>query len=324
MAQQAVRKKSEPKQPVEPVNIIVEEAEPSIGIIAVDNGGFNTKILTQDMDKPVIMSSKKGFGSSYDPFGTAKYPDGTYRVSWNNKTYFFGLLLNSTRRHLSSFTPTKSTDYFVLSILMGTALYGYDINYLITTTPYSRYSEEEMSLIIGRLIGDHEININGSIYKFKIEECYVAPEAIIASYAIKPWGKHRWVDLGSRTVGFGTTFGDQDTGFFYPIWDECDTIEKEGLDIRSVLDKEQDELKEYVKEYIENIYNELSPFFDDNDPMTIFGGGALVPEIAEEMKVRFPNMDVAEDPLTIQVRGLMEYALTSDVYGSDEEYVEEE
>lgn len=324
VAQQTVRRKSETKQPVEPVNTVVEDSEPSLGIICIDNGGYNTKVYTQDMEKPIVTSSKKAFGHNNDPFGSQTYPYGTYKVKWNGKYYFFGLLLADSRRHMTSFTTTKSADYFILSVLKETALYGYDINYLVTTTPYSRYSEEEMELISSKLVGSHEIEINNVEYRFKIEESIVVPETIIASYVKKPNGKHRWVDLGSRTVGYGTTFGDDSQDYFKIISEECDTIEKEGLDIRNVLDKGDDELGEYVKEYIENIYNELSPYFDDNDNVTVFGGGALVPEIVAELHSRYPNLEVDEDPVTLQVRGMMAYALSPEAYGSDEEYEEEQ
>lgn len=322
---QTIKKSTAPKQPtVEQNEEIVEEKEETVGIVCIDNGGYNTKVFTQHMDSPVIVSSKKGYGHNNDPFGSQTYPEGTFKVKWKDKYYFFGLLLADTRRHMTSFTTTKSTDYFILSVLKETALYGYDSNYLVTTTPFSRYSVEEMDLIRDRLIGEHEITINNVEYKFKIEEALVVPETIIASYAKKPNGTHRWLDLGSRTVGFASTFGDDSQNYFKVNFEECDTIEKEGLDIRNVLDKSESELRVYVKEYIENIYNELSPYFDDHDRITAFGGGALVGFIVEELKARYPNLEVDEDPVTLQVRGMMEYALSPEGYGSDEEYAEEE
>lgn len=324
MAQQAVRRKSEPKQPVEPVNIIVEETEPTVGIVCIDNGGKNTKVFNQDMEKPLVISSKKSFGHNNDPFGSQTYPDGTYKIKWKEKYYFFGLLMADSRRQMSGYSNTKSTDYFILSVLQSVALYGYDINYIVTPTPWSRYSEEEMQLINNRLIGDHELEINNETYEFRIEESIVAPETVIASYAKKPDGKHRWVDLGSRTVGYGTTFGNKDKKYFKIISEECDTIEKEGLDIRNVLDRGDEDLKDYSREYIENIYNDLSRDFNDDDAGTIFGGGALVKSIVDELLKRYPNFKVDEDPVTLQVRGMMEFALSSEAYGSDEEYVEEE
>lgn len=312
-------KKNNTKQPTEPVNTIVEETEPSVGIIVIDNGGKNTKVFSQDMEKPIVISSKKAFGHNNDPFGSQTYPDGTYKIKWEGKYYFFGLLMADSRRQMTGFSTTKSTDYFILSVLQSVALYGYDINYIVTPTPWSRYSEEEMKLINDRLIGDHELEINNEIYNFRIEESIVAPETVIASYVSKPDGKHRWVDLGSRTVGYGTTFGDSASDYFKIISEECDTIEKEGLDIRNVLDRGDEDLQQYSYEYIENIYNELSRDFNDDDKGTIFGGGALVEPIVDELKKRYPNFEVDEDPVTLQVRGMMEFALSTEAYGSDED-----
>lgn len=312
-------KNVEPKTPV-----VVEKDAPTSGIICIDNGGFNLKVFSQDMEEPIVESSKKAFGHNNDPFGGQTYPEGTYKIKWKGKYYFLGLLLADSKRVMTSFTNTKSTDYFILSALQATALYGYDENYLVTPTPYSRFSEEEMELIKSKLIGEHEIEINNVVYNFSIEECLVVPEAIIASYAKKPDGKHRWLDLGSRTVGFATTFGDSEHGYFKVISEECDTIEKQGLDIRNVRDRSDEDLIEYAKEYIENIYNDLSPFFDDDDAVTAFGGGALVEPLVEELKLRYPNLEVDEDPVTLPVRGMMAWALSPEGYGSEEDHDEEE
>ncbi|EJW14043.1 hypothetical protein M5X00_26490 [Paenibacillus alvei] len=305
--------------------VVVEETEPTVGIICIDNGGFNTKIFSQDMEYPVVIDSKKAFGhNNYNNFGSSSnYPEGTYKIKWKGKYYFFGLLALRSRNQLSGYTATKSTDYFILSVLQACALYGYDINYIMTSTPYLRYSEEEQELINSRLRGDHELEINNKEYKFTIAESVVAPEALIASYAVKKQGIHRWLDLGSRTVGYASTQVHGD--FFESVGgDSCGTIEKEGLDIRKVLeDKEGDELREFLSEYVENIYNYLSPIWEDNDNITAFGGGALVPELVEELQFRYPNLLPDEDPLTLQVRGMMAYALTPEVYGSEEEYDEE-
>ncbi|TVX86058.1 ParM/StbA family protein [Paenibacillus agilis] len=318
MAQSTVKKQ-------QPSPVVVAESEPTVGIIVIDNGGFNTKILSQDMESPIVIDSKKAFGhNNYNNFKSANdYPEGTYKIKWKGKYYFLGLLALRSRRELTGFTSTKSTDFFILSVLQSCALWGYDINYIMTSTPYLRYSIEEQELINSRLRGDHEIEINNKVYMFSIAESVVAPEALIASYANKKQGIHRWLDLGSRTVGFASTQGYGD--FFDSIGgDSCGTIEKEGLEITRVLeDKEGEELREHLSEYVENIYNYLSPIWDDNDNITAFGGGALEPILIEELQKRYPNLEVDEDPLTLQVRGMMAYALTPEVYGSEEEYDEE-
>ncbi|OME54000.1 hypothetical protein BSK59_15580 [Paenibacillus odorifer] len=298
---------------------VIEQEEIAEGIICVDNGGKNTKVLTEDMDTPVVLDSKKAFGHSNFKSVNNHFPEGTYKIKWQGKYYFFGLMMLQTRNVMTSYTASKSTDYFILSVLQSVALYGYKINYLMTTTPFSRYSEDEQNAINDRLIGDHELEINNVVYTFTIADSIVAPECLIASNANKLEGIVRWLDLGSRTVGYASTIGQAATEYFQPLegYNVCGTIEKEGLEIRDVLEREGDALKAYLEEYVENIYNHLSPIWEDDDKVVAFGGGALVPELIEELQKRYPNLIVDEDPLTMQVRGMMEVALDEkqDVFG---------
>lgn len=323
-------KKPAKKEAPAPVAVVEEEQVITEGIVAVDNGGVNTKVFTEDMDKPIVIDSRKAYGHNNFRMQSNSYPEGTYKIKWKGKHYFFGWLMNQSRRKLSGYTTTKSTDYFILSVLQSCALYGYDVNFVLTNTPISRYSDEEIELITNRLVGEHELEINDVMHKFTIDQVIVAPETSIASYFHKPIGIHRWLDLGSRTVGYASTIGDE-FGNFTPMEGEDEfsspsgTIEKEGLDIRNVLDKDGDELKSYLVEYVENIYNHLSPIWEDDDPVTAFGGGALVPELIEELQKRYINLAVDEDPLTLQVRSMLNYAIENDIFQlEDVEYVEEE
>jgi Actin like proteins N terminal domain len=272
--------------------------EKTRGIIAVDNGGYNTKILSESMTRPVAISSRKAYGHNRFKFQTA-YPEGTYKIYWEGKWYFMGMLLLESRNQLTGYTHTKSTDYFILSILQAIALYGFDINKVVTSTPISRYSEEEIETITNRLIGTHELEINGKNYSFEIEDVIVAPETSTAFFALMPEGKVRWLDLGSRTVGYATTVNEN--GFFMPIEMESGTIEKEGLDIRTDITD--------FSEYVENLSAELNRVWDAEDYIIAFGGGAEIPELVDELKSRYPNLHVAEEPLFLLVKGMFELGI---------------
>jgi Actin like proteins N terminal domain len=268
------------------------------GIIAIDNGGYNTKILSETMSHPVSISSRKAYGHNRFKFQTT-YPEGTYKIFWEGKWYFMGMLMLESRNQLTGYTHTKATDYFILSILQAIALYGYDINKVVTSTPISRYSEDEIDAITNRLLGKHELEINGKEYSFEIVDVIVAPETSTAFFALMPEGKVRWLDLGSRTVGFATTINEN--GFFMPIELESGTIEKEGLDIRNDITD--------FSEYVENLSMELNRVWDTEDYIIAFGGGAEIPELVRELKMHYPNLHVAEEPLFLQVRGMLELGI---------------
>jgi hypothetical protein len=268
------------------------------GIIAIDNGGYNTKILSETMRHPVSISSRKAYGHNRFKFQTT-YPEGTYKIFWEGKWYFMGMLMLESRNQLTGYTHTKATDYFILSILQAIALYGYDVNKVVTSTPISRYSEDEIEAITNRLLGKHELEINGKEYSFEIVDVIVAPETSTAFFALMPEGKVRWLDLGSRTVGFATTINEN--GFFMPIELESGTIEKEGLDIRNDITD--------FSEYVENLSMELNRVWDTEDYIIAFGGGAEIPELVRELKMHYPNLHVAEEPLFLQVRGMLELGI---------------
>lgn len=280
--------------------------EKTTGVIAIDNGGYNTKILSESMSHPVSISSRKAYGHNRFKFQTT-YPEGTYKIYWEGKWYFMGMLVLESRNHLTGYTHSKATDYFILSILQAIALYGFDVNKVVTSTPISRYSEEEIEAITNRLLGTHELEINGKQYSFEIEDVIVAPETSTAFFALMPEGKVRWLDLGSRTVGYATTINEN--GFFMPVELESGTIEKEGLDIRGDITD--------FSEYVENLSSDLNRVWDTEDYIIAFGGGAVIPELVSELKSRYPNLNVAEDPLFLLVKGMYELGLQT-FYGDDD------
>lgn len=291
-------KKKEATNTVSTPVATIQEEEVTVGVIAVDNGGQNTKILSEVMNNPVSFFSKLGFGSDLGFWSTNQFNDDgeTHSILYNEEYYFSGLLLHQADGELNGFVDNKDDDYFIINILRAVALYGFDVNYVATCVPitqFKKYDEE----IIEKLKGKHSIEINNMIYDFEIEDVKVFMETVSGAAYSYPEGKTRWLDLGSRTVGFATSVVED--GIPQLVKKESGTIEKEGLNIKKVTS---------WKAYVNNITKELRKW-DKNDTVVAFGGGALIEPLIVELKKYFPNLEVAEDPLFLQVRGLLEMGI---------------
>lgn len=272
------------------------EVEFTSGIIAIDNGGHYTKVFSETMEEPISMSSRKAYG--HDRLRTkSNYEIGTYKIVHKDEIYFMGTLMEEGDGEMTSFTTTKTTEYFILSILQACALYGYDKNKVVTCTPFSRFTDKEEDGIMKALLGSHEIEINDVTYKFTIEDIIVTPEVTPAFFNDTPEGKIHWLDIGSRTIGYATTMFDGEN--FRIIEKETGTLERKGLDQYKPSN---------IKSYSSMIANELLRHWDDQEPVVAFGGGIdFYPEIADEMAVFFPNLEVGKNPRFLQVTGMLEY-----------------
>lgn len=276
----------------------------TVGVIAVDNGGENTKVFSESMTEPISFGSMKAIGNvrhKKDPI----LPDElhSHLIEWNGQIYLTNYRAMQSRARKSSLKNTKTDDYFILSLLMAVAKFGYDENYVSTCVPYSRMTDEEIDGITDRLVGDHTLIIDEKTYQFTIADVLITGETMIGDYALKPTGgKTRLLDIGSRTVGYASVY--RDDVFEQPLQEESYTIEREGLEAR----RDVQDTGEY-DEYAENLSFELDHVFEKDDRIIVFGGGALIPEIIEAIAKIYPNIELAEDPLFVQVKGLLAFGL---------------
>jgi len=288
--------------------VIVKTEELTTGIIAIDNGGYNTKIFSETMEEPFVMPSQKGLGHSKGRQFQGALPEGSYDVEWNGKHYFFGLLMRDSRL-MTSYTNTKATPYFTLSALLGVALYGYDINNVITCVPYKRYTETEINAIKEELTGNHTLFINGEEYSFEIQDVLVVSEELIIPYGYEvSEGITRWINLGSRTIGYATSVYSEADDWFDVDNNSSGTIEREGLDITKILSTVDGGEIDF-DDYVSGLANTLLPIFSEDDVVKIAGGGAKVDELIESIKKVFPHASAVEEPVTLQVESMLKFAL---------------
>lgn len=277
------------------------------GIIAIDNGGRYIKIAKKDWVLPNPIPSRKVFAFKRN---VGAESDGEYDfvIRWKNKTFFTGniAIRESTALKVEAFTESKAKDYFILSILQSIHMYGYDINYVVTCVPIIHHIKEEKERIRQLLIGTHTLTINEVEKTFEIKEVLVMAECINAFWAIQPLGKTRWLDIGSRTVNFGTM--EVIDGVVYPIAGESHTLQV-GL--------EKTDFETFV-DFANGIEGQLGQYgWSNEDEIYLIGGGAEHhPALVEAMIELYPKITVPENPQNLQVQGMY-------VFGEDEFLLEE-
>ena len=285
----------------------VELPEQTIGTIAVDNGGQNIKVFAEHMEFPIHFKSDKTIGDIRDIDEPPLNKDHSFVIQWKDNVYLtnhrkrLGKYPNSMTGNVSS----KANDYFILSTIIAVALYGYDVNYLVTSIPYeNRFKKGEVEKITDILVGNHSIVIDKELYEFEIADVYLATEAQAGHFHLQKEGVVTLLEIGSRTVGYATNeFVLDDNGEIkidQPIHEKTGTLARKGVQISDI--KNDNEYKLYVYD----IFANLSQKIDEDDEIVAFGGGILIEPIKEALSEVYHNITFAENPLYVQVLGMLE------------------
>ncbi|MFJ7982401.1 ParM/StbA family protein [Lysinibacillus xylanilyticus] len=296
-----------------------EQTELTVGVIAVDNGGENVKVFSETMDNPIHFGSAKAKGKKKDLLDPILPPElHSYVVEWKDKIYLTNYRVTQSKYGMTGFKDSKKDDFFVLSTLIAVAKYGYDINYLCTSIPFKNWNETECDALEELYIGEHDIIIDTVPYHFEIAGVLVVAEAQAGHKHLQVEGKSTLLEIGSRTVGFATNMLETKDGkkvTDFPIREKSGTLPRKGLTISNVTDEE-------YEDYTSDIYAEISDIIDENDKVVAFGGGVLNEEIKKGLANEFKNITFADDPLYVQVRGMLEEGL--EAFADDEEEVDAE
>jgi plasmid segregation protein ParM len=164
------------------------------------------------------------------------------------------------------------------------------------------HTPNEKEGIKQRLTGTHTITINGETKTFSIENVIVVPETVIAFWIQRRSGITHYVDLGSRTINYGTVYNDNQEMRF--IDSQSGTFEHKGLDVLNDLEDYQS-LVDYVA-------GRLLAKWDENEQVYLIGGGAKNQNIFRMFKEYFPNCAVHKNPQMASVEGM--YAFGRYVY----------
>jgi plasmid segregation protein ParM len=261
------------------------------GVVSVDNGGSSTCVVTKNYNE--MFPSVKGlYGKRTLTEVSGKYD---YVVEYNNERYVMGTLAKYDCKYpLQMHTDTKSNLFFDLSLLVAIHQFGYANNYVVMSVPISMHNDKEKSDLINKFIGEHTITVNGNKKTFVIMDMRVAPETAVAFWINEPAGKTRYIDLGSRTIGYATTVYDDGVTRF--IDTESGTFKGKGLEALSE-DYDQGALADYI-------CGRLSSMWNSKDEVYLLGGGALDSELVKNIASYFPKTKVLNNPKMANATGM--------------------
>lgn len=272
----------------------------SSGVISIDDGGSSTCVVTKDVSEQ--FPSVKGLYGKRTL--TELHGKDDYIVEYEGKVYAMGSLAKYDCKYpIQMHSNSKQNLFFDLSVLVAIHQYGYTNNYVIVDVPITMHSEKEKFGRIGRLLGEKRITVNGIEKKFNIMDVKVAPETAVAFWIRQPEGKSRYLDLGSRTIGFATALKEGENVRF--IDTESGTINGKGLEALGD-DYEPKALADLVCGRLLSVWNA-------KDKVNLIGGGALDDELVNSIKEHFPNLVIVDDPKMANAKGM--YLLGRVVYG---------
>lgn len=272
----------------------------SSGVISIDDGGSSTCVVTRHGQES-FPSVKGLYGQRTLSKVNDKYD---FIVEYKGEEYALGTLAKYDCKYpLQMHGDSKQHVFYDLSILTAIHQYGYLTNYLITSVPISMHNEDEKEGRILRLKGKHTIKVNDITKTFQIEDVKVAPESASAFWINEPEGKSRYIDLGSRMIGYATTvFEDNVTRF---IDSESGVFRGKGLE---ALDDSYDQ--QALADYI---CGRLLSMWSPDDSVSLLGGGALDEKLVEAIRVYFPKVIVLDNPQMSNALGM--YMLGRIIYG---------
>lgn len=274
--------------------------ELSSGLIAIDDGGHSTCVVTKS-GQEMFPSVKGIFGERTLTKVSGKYD---YIVDYEGKRYVMGTLAKYDCQYpLQMHTETKQHPFFDLSVLVAIHQFGYSNNFVITSVPITMHNDIEKNGRIRRLEKQHTITVNGQTKTFNIMEMKVAPETASAFWISEPQGKTRFIDLGSRTIGYATTISDNGETRFLDT--ESGTFYGKGLE---ALDNGYD-----ARSLADFICGRLIAKWKREDDVFLLGGGALDSDLVSSIRDYFPKSSIVTDPQMANAKGM--YLLGREVWG---------
>jgi plasmid segregation protein ParM len=262
------------------------------GVIAIDDGGSSTCIATKNNEE-MFYSVKGLYGDRTLTTSNGKHD---FIVSYKGEKYVMGTLAKyDCAMPLQLHSKSKQHLFFDLSTLVAIHQYGYASNYLICSVPIKMHTEDEKNGRIIRLKKSHTITVNDITRTFSITDVKVAPESAVVYWLKEPQEQTRWLDLGSRTIGYATTVVDEE-GVTRFIDTESGTLFGKGLE---ALDEQYN-----AKGLADYIYGRLIKVWGINDKIYLFGGGALDETLVECIKRYFPNAEVIDNPQMANARAM--------------------
>lgn len=268
--------------------------ENSVGLVSFDNGGSSSCMITKSHRNIRFPSVKGYFGDRNLTEASGKYD---YIVEYKDKKYICGTLAKyDSNLPLEMHTMSKQNDFFELSTLIGIHQYGFLTNYLVTCVPIKMFNDDEKSGIIRRLKKAHTLTVNGVTKTFTIKDVKIAPETAVAYWIKQPEGLSRYIDFGSRTLGYASVINEDGENRFLDT--QSGTFFGKGLE---ALGESYD-----PEELATFIGGKLSKSWNPQDDVYLLGGGACDDKLVEHIREFFPRAQVLNNPVMSNAEGMYE------------------
>lgn len=274
----------------------------NVGLIAIDDGGSTTCVVTKQTQEK-FYSVKGVYGERNLTNAVGKHD---FIVDYKNEKYVMGTLAKyDCTMPIEMHTRSKQNIFYDLSVLVAIHQYGYINNNVVLSVPIKMHNDEEKSGRLDRLKGVHTITVNNKTKTFFINDVKIAPETAVAYWVEEPKGKTRFIDLGSRTIGYATTINQDGVNRF--IDTESGTFFGKGLE---ALEGQYSTLG-----LADFICGRLSKMWSKDDTVYLLGGGTLDTELTGRIKEYFPKATEMREPQMSNVIGM--YNLGRKAYGTD-------
>jgi plasmid segregation protein ParM len=173
-------------------------------ILGVDAGNYNVKTVS-DQKADRFYSN---IISYFDRTLQSSFGEDDMVVEHEGKKYYAGSIAKFEDKFESGTLggETKNHEEARLRTLIG--IYrqvndGDEVS-IVVGQPISRHTDTEKEAIIAKLVGTHELTINGKTKVFEVVACRVAPEGGAAYWCDPQEGRIRVLDIGSSTINYAT------------------------------------------------------------------------------------------------------------------------
>lgn len=175
---------------------------------------------------------------------------------------------------------TKNHRQAGMRVLLGIVWYiqqfnvttrDFNIGTLNTIEAIKKNGKRDKEGIQQRLLGEHQLNVNGEEYTFRVHNVGVFPESGVAGLSDPVDDIHHVIDLGSGQTGMATLLGHK-------------YIEERSTTLPFGLGNSRTTYKEIAQRILE----EAEDRDWERDELTrLCGGGAQIPELVKELRQAF-------------------------------------
>lgn len=248
-------------------------------ILGIDGGNANVKVAC---DRGVYLFSS-AIGEYRERHLHSRFGPDDMVWEYNGRRGFAGTLakmeseLSGSRKGIS-----KAHVEAKLRILLAIHQYAVDQYVsIVVGQPVETHTTEEKQKIKDMLLGPHTLTVNGVQKSFVVNKCEVGVEGGSSSLSDPRMGLQRYIDIGSGSINFATTYD-------MTLVDRDSFTEDFGMETLRTNDTDS-----IARRICVRALEKWQPY----DPVRVLGGGAET--ILDGIKAYFPKSELMHPKITI-------------------------